>query len=270
MNDFIALAKSRLYISSIVACHNVTVNAYNNDVSHRVVDALGVEFVALEAHETVSSVQSQLNFATNDFMLNFMLNFEEDDSIPPHFLRLFVGAPVFLVRNFLPSRGLVNGAKFIIVEILLNHIKAVNITHGSPFFGESEIFFRFSFPVQGTGFAFSRRQYPFKLAFASTVHKLQGDTVLIQGYLLIDAQASSFCHAQMYVAFTRAQASRQLITVCPESQELIHCVTLQALVQEDPRLLCGYVDELDEEPDDENPTNFFARSLMDWSNAGGE
>jgi len=260
--DFITLAKSRLYLSAIVAYRNFDVTLFNDVLIEKVSAYLNVEVRILEAHEVVTATQSGYNFATPEYMEMY----DEDDSIPPHYLKLFVGCPVFLVRNFLPSQGLVNGAKFVITEIHTKFIKAVNVTPGSTFFGQKCNFFRFAFPVQHPGVCFSRRQFPFKVAFASTVHKLQGDTIDKDALLLLACEFPSFCHAQLYVAFTRAQSSKQTIVVC-ESRN-VRAVTLQSLVKEDPMYLYREYDDeaLSESSIVDEDCSELATCMQDWTN----
>jgi len=260
--DFITLAKSRLYLSAIVAYTNSDVSLFNDILIKKVSAYLNAEIRVLEANEVVTATQSGYNFATPEYMAMY----DEDDSIPPHSLHLFVGCPVYLVRNFMPSLGLVNGAKFIISEIHSKFIKAFNVTPGSAFFGQSSNFFRFAFPVKQTGVCFSRRQFPFKVAFASTVHKLQGDTIDKEGLLLLFCDFPSFCHAQLYVAFTRAQNSKQTIVV--SESKMIRAVTLQALVKEDPLFFYREQEEeiLSASSDVEEDCSPWATCMTDWIN----
>jgi len=259
--SFLTLAKSRLYLSAIVAYRNSDVSFYNDILIEKVSARLNSTVQVLEACEIVTATQSGYNFATPEYMQCY----DEDDSIPPHSLKLFVGCPVYLVRNFLPSQGLVNGAKFIIYEIHSKFIKAINVTPGSAFFGESSNFFRFAFPVKQPGISFSRQQFPFKVAFASTVHKLQGDTIDKAGFLLLECDFPSFCHAQLYVAFTRAQTSKQTFVVI--STICIRAVTLQALVKEDPLYLYRQHanDALSESSEEKEECDPMATCMQDWT-----
>jgi len=117
--------------------------------------------------------------------------------------------------------------------------------------------------VKQPGISFSRQQFPFKVAFASTVHKLQGDTIDKAGFLLLECEFPSFCHAQLYVAFTRAQTSKQAIVVSPTI--CVRAVTLQALVQEDPLYLYReHADDTLSESSGDNEYDPFATCMQDW------
>lgn len=258
-DDFLALSRTRLYSSTFIAFTNAAVNAHNTYISQRVSHFLRQQLQRIVANEVVNPIQQGMNFATPDFMIHF-----DGEGIPPHDLYLFIGCPVYLIRNFLPSQGLVNGAKFLITEIHTHHVKAINISANTPFFGRQDVFFRFSFPVSQPGIAFSRRQFPFREAFSATVHKLQGDTVPSHGVLYIDAMYDAFCHAQLYVALTRAQRAEQLFVVT--TGETLHSVTHQALVQENPNFFLQQDDEgMCSEDDDVKEGDFWSNTIMDWT-----
>ena len=52
-----------------------------------------------------------------------------------------------------------------------------------------------------TGFYFSRHQFPVRLAFAMTINKAQGQSLVCIG---LDGRSPVFIHGQFYVAISRA------------------------------------------------------------------
>jgi hypothetical protein len=102
-----------------------------------------------------------------------------------------------------------------IVDSWTRHtIRAFNVTPESPHYGEEVTFFRFLFKIVFKGgFTFERLQFPLRLCFAGTVHRYQGQTLPSNGKLLLDLRYTTFVHSQLYVAFSRAQRSSQVLVL---------------------------------------------------------
>ena len=142
-----------------------------------------------------------------------MAKHEEPGSLPLNELVLFRGAKVALIRNLQPSAGLANGKTFIVKEIKQRSVVAIPMD-GDAQSGNEEIFFRIAFKVTTRGmYSFTRIQYPLRLAFASTVHKYQGQGIPTGSVLLFDLRVSRFAHSQDYVGFSRARESLQVLTL---------------------------------------------------------
>ena len=151
--------------------------------------------------------------------LDMMAKYKDStSSLPAPTLNLFRGALVMLTRNFMPSRGLVNGAVFIVESVNRNTVNVVNVggsQESNPFYGSQDVLFRFTFPIDDNGIKFTRKQYPLRFMYAGTTHRLQGDTV--HGNLLIDVTYPAFLHGQAYVTFSRARCWSQIFAVCQGS-----------------------------------------------------
>ena len=201
LHNILDLASTTLYKSCIVAFTNARVDSYNEAVSKYIITKYKIT-----THTCVAQHEAQHtpgNLVNIDMMSTYK---DSTSSLPPPTLMLFRGALVMLTRNFMPSRGLVNGAVFIVENVLKNTVHVINISGSretNPFYGKKEILFRFTFPVDDSGIKFTRKQYPLKLIYAGTTHRLQGETVCLQGRLLVDVTFPAFLHGQAYVTFSR-------------------------------------------------------------------
>jgi hypothetical protein len=122
-----------------------------------------------------------------------------------HTLRLKVGVPVHLMLNIDKSEGLVKGALAYVVA-MSNHtvtIKlALNKDARRPVTNDTWILPRlcFSFKPHKMPIKVNRFQIPLRLAWASTVHRVQGDDLQ---KVLVDLRHPFFAHGQLEVANSR-------------------------------------------------------------------
>jgi hypothetical protein len=192
-----------LYSAAIIAYTNQDVDWYNEYILRAVSTATHNDLWETYATEEFAEV-SGTNLATPDYMESY-----HEPGTPDHVFRACIGARCTLTRNYLPSRGLVNGAFLMIMGRTANTITVRNITQG-PFFGNEDVLFRFTFNISVKEmFDFNRKQFPLRLAYAGTVHKYQGDT--IKGKLLVDCSNPSFAHGQLSVAISRGVTSENIV-----------------------------------------------------------
>jgi hypothetical protein len=158
-----------------------------------------------------------------DFVTEETLNSIEESGIPPHKLTLKVGVPIVLLRNLNSKAGLANGTRLVVQELGKFTIKAKIIT-GS-FAGTDTILPRIGLYVgktsNGSGLKFLRRQFPVRLAFAMTIHKSQGQTLMSVGVRL---SSQCFTHGQLYVALSRVGDPRKcFVSLCePSIQNVVY------------------------------------------------
>jgi PIF1-like helicase/Helitron helicase-like domain at N-terminus len=120
--------------------------------------------------------------------------------LPPAKLVLKEGCIVMLMRNISPKLGLCNGTKCIVTSLNADSIGLEVVSgrnHGYRF-----NMFRVSLETNEPlgGIQFRREQFPLHLAYATTVHKCQGQTLSKCGLYLPD---KNFAHGMLYVAISR-------------------------------------------------------------------
>ena len=130
----------------------------------------------------------------------------------PQKLEIFIGAKVMLRTNIDISKGLVNGAIGKISEIIWPHFRRMqmydtDIPSVRVDFGKDGIHLiepvRISFNAMYSYGTAERRMLPLILAFASTVHKMQGSTV---EEAVVYLGSKLFAVGQAYVALSRVKS----------------------------------------------------------------
>jgi len=138
-------------------------------------------------------------------------------SLPPHLLKLKVGAPLILLRNLSPSTGLCNGTRLRVVRISQRVIEC-EILAGKHA-GNMAFIPRIPLASSSTAdlpFDFQRTQFPLRLAFAMTINKAQGQTLKHVGLCLTEPV---FTHGQLYVAISRVTDGANLRIIVPDNPE---------------------------------------------------
>ena len=128
--------------------------------------------------------------------------------MPPHSLCLKPGCPIILLRSLDFRAGLCNGTRLIITALKdrLVEAKILSGTHA----GTAVFIPRINLmnnPAPNIPFHLRRRQLPFRLAFAMSINKSQGQSVPILG---IQLSTPVFAHGQLYVALSRAGDYQQI------------------------------------------------------------
>jgi len=183
---------------AILATTNVNVNTINDEL----INSFRGTPVTYNSIDTIENQEDELNFPVE------FLNSINISSLPPHNLRLKVGAPIMMLRNLSFENGVCNGTRLICTALQRNVIRATIIT--GPSTGTSVLIPRipiFSDPEQ-CGVEFKRLQFPVRLAFAMTINKAQGQTMDSIGLYL---PTPVFGHGQLYVALSRAKKPEDII-----------------------------------------------------------
>ena len=158
--------------------------------------------------------------------------------LPPHELALKVGIPGILLRNLNPRKGLANGTRFIIRQ-LLDRSLVVDIMTG-PAKGDIVLIPRIPLTPTDTelNIDFTRLQFPIRIAYAMTINKAQGQTLERVGVLL---DKPCFSHGQLYVALSRVGDPDMIKVLITHEQKTGHpsphtdnIVYQSALIQPQP------------------------------------
>jgi hypothetical protein len=106
-----------------------------------------------------------------------------------------------------PQKGLCNGTRVVVVNAG-DHILEVQIL-GGRYDGNIEIipWIRLTSATGELPFSLTRLQFPVRLAFAISINKAQGQSVVHVG---IDLRVPVFTHGQLYVALSRTRSVRNV------------------------------------------------------------
>jgi hypothetical protein len=143
------------------------------------------------------------------------LHMQQPSGFPPFELKLKVGTVVLLLRNLNPEKGLGNGTRLIVVQLLPNVIVAKIISESH----RGDIVFLvpqdLETELKNLPVTLRRQQFPIIPAFAMTINKSQGQTLENVGIFLTDAP---FSHGQLYVAFSRCRSRENIVVHVAEAR----------------------------------------------------
>ncbi|XP_019086305.1 PREDICTED: uncharacterized protein LOC104720478 [Camelina sativa] len=150
--------------------------------------------------------------------------------ITNHVLTLKKGAPIMLLRNIDPKRGLCNGTRLIVTQ-MANHVIEARIVIGKKNVNDRVLIPRMfvSPPDAKFSFRMRRRQFPVALAFAITINKSQGQKLEQVGLYL---PKPVFTHGQLYVAFSRVTSRKGLKILITEEEGKGQNKTLNVVFKE--------------------------------------
>uniref|UniRef100_A0A8D8QT90 ATP-dependent DNA helicase n=1 Tax=Cacopsylla melanoneura TaxID=428564 RepID=A0A8D8QT90_9HEMI len=173
-------------------------------INHALLDKMPGQPTTFESVDTVVEEEDTTNYPVE------FLHSLNPPGLPPHQLRLKVGAPIMLLRNLRPPK-LCNGTRLQIKSLQRNVIEATIITGA----GQGELVFLPRIPLIPSDYEinFKRVQFPVKLCFAMTINKAQGRALSMAG---IDLREDCFSHGQLYVACSRVSSSNALVIFQPQ------------------------------------------------------
>ena len=150
-------------------------------------------------------------------------------SLPPLKVSLKVGAPVILLRNLYPKKGLCNGTCIVIIRLGRRCIET-RILSGS-FYGQLRLIPRIKLTsTEGKlPFIISRRQFLIRLCFAITVNKSQGQSFNFVG---VNLRILVFTYRQLYIVLLRVTDIRGLSLLLPQGGDTATATTTNIIYPE--------------------------------------
>ena len=186
-------------------------NAEALKVNELILEKLPGESVLFRSEDEalVEDPSDALNFPTE------FLNRMTPASLPPHELHLKKGCIVMLLRNLNVRKGLCNGTRLIVTE-LLRRVVVCKFATGA--FKDTPVLIpRIDcyYSHQTLPFRLRRRQFPIRLSFCMTINKSQGQSFTRVG---IELKEPIFSHGQLYVALSRARSRAGIFISSPDGR----------------------------------------------------
>ncbi|XP_010431254.1 PREDICTED: uncharacterized protein LOC104715558 [Camelina sativa] len=132
-----------------------------------------------------------------------MFAYCEVPGVPQQVLRLKVGAPVMLLTDIDPSRGLSTGTR-LQITMVGDSLLTAKFATPSDYYGEFVIPKTHMFAAEGFPASLRRTQYPLTLAFAMTIDKSRGQTFSKVGLYLPSRQLRD---GHRYLAISKVKAT---------------------------------------------------------------
>lgn len=211
--------------SAILAATNQSVDAINNEVLTRIP---GEQRVFYSCDEVANE--------TSAYPVDF-LNQLNISGLPPHDLQLKIGAVVMLLRNLNPSKGLMNGTRVKVLQLMERVIMEEILTGANV--GSVHFIPRIKLIPSDSSLPFemSRTQFPIKLAYAMTIKKSQGQSLNRVG-IYLDKQV--FSHGQLYVALSRATSPDRVSVLIPNGSNIAPILFLLKLWKDEVKTILEF------------------------------
>lgn len=180
-----------------------------DDINHRIL-------TQFPGHESIfNSADSVVTEAGTDSDIDYpieYLNSIKTSGLPLAHLKLKPGCPLMILRNLDAAGGICNGTRAILLRST-NRVLEVRLL-GGEHAGQTAFIPRMNLSPtdEELPFAFRRRQFPVRIAFAMTINKSQGQSVKHVG---LDLRTPIFTHGQLYVALSRVTSVHRIKIILP-------------------------------------------------------
>lgn len=151
--------------------------------------------------------------------------------MPNHELYLKPGCLAVLMRNFSVKDGLVKNARVLVRNVRRNYvevslIREVNDLTSLENYCLPRINFEFRPP--NTNFTVCRKQFPLRLAYATTFNSCQGMTL---DKVVVDLRTEVFAHGQLYTALSRIRSRDDALILSPPDKATYKNVVHRRLIE---------------------------------------
>jgi hypothetical protein len=133
--------------------------------------------------------------------------------VPNHELQLKVGAICVLTRNLSIKKGLVKNAYVIIKSVQRNYVEVTLLSENAFQLNTHDYCIpriTFEFCPTNVNFTVHRKQFPLRLAYATTFNSCQGLTLQ---RIVLDLQTEVFAHGQLYTALTQVRSQNDAMVL---------------------------------------------------------
>ena len=198
--DYQSLAK-RSFLSPL----NIHVDAFNAQMLELIDDNVRNYYSFDSIKEEERSASSTAPPEMTDY-----LSMATEPGIPPHELRLKENCLCSLMRNISIDSGLVKNARVIVRQLLDHLVEVETLPTASNAYRSTKFLLPrilFEFQPKYCPWTIQRRQFPLRLAYATTFNSCQGLTL---DRAVIDMRVPVFAHGQLYTALSRVR-SRELL-----------------------------------------------------------
>ena len=176
-------------MNNVILC---PLNKNVSSINKKVVDMLNL-------HEYVSYAADTPSDENPEVPVEY-LNTLDVPGLPPFKLSLKKHMPIMLMRNINKKQHLCNGTRLIVQEVSSSLLYATNPARNNEQVVLPQI--ALESDIDRVGILWKRRQFPVCPAFALSMNKSQGQTIL--GKIGIFLYSQCFAHGQLYVATSRA------------------------------------------------------------------
>jgi hypothetical protein len=141
----------------------------------------------------------------------------QEPGIPAHELVLKRGAVCALTRNLSLEKGLVKNTRVMVEEIGRYTVVVKTLTNLGSFHARHALpRINFEFIPAWSNYTVCRRQFPLRLAYATTFNSCQGLTL---SRVVVDLSQQAFSHGQLYTCLSRVRQRGDLRILERESSD---------------------------------------------------